>query len=101
MKVPGYTGDPRLDEIIGALKQAANGRCNAVGSVTLNTGATTTTITDAAIQKGDWVELSPVDTNAAAEDWCCEDGAAAAGSITITHANAGTTRKFKYRVCGK
>ena len=71
-------------------------RFPAEGDVTLTTSATTTTVNDRAMRADRGVDLTPTNANAASEDWYISDRSD--GSFTITHANAGTTRTFRYRI---
>ena len=100
--VPGLT-ETDLKKIVLALQQLAAGRSNAVGSITLATGASTTTVTTANCAAGSTPILTPA--SAAAEE---EFGngtlyvsAVANGSFTITHVNSATAgRTFLYAVLG-
>lgn len=95
MKLP--PPDTETDRAVG---QLATGRTNAGGTVTLRTSQTTTTITDRAVQKGDYLVLFPLTADAASAWPYGEDGAATAGSYVLTHSSAGTTRKYRYIVTG-
>jgi hypothetical protein len=88
-------------KINAAINNLAQGRSNAVGAVTLNMGATTTTVTARNCGAGSVVLLSPLTAHAAAEigNGTIYVSAVANGSFTLTHANnAQGDRTFGY-VC--
>lgn len=99
---------PGIDEtdqkkVILSLQQLAAGRSNAVGSVTLTTSATTTTVTDNNCASGSVPILIPTTANASAEmgNGTIYISAVANKSFTITHAsNTQTDRTFKYAILG-
>jgi hypothetical protein len=100
--VPG-TSETDLKKIILALQQLAAGRSNAVGSVTLATGASTTTVTTLNCATSSTPILTPATANAATEvgNGTMYVSAVANGSFTITHANSATTgRTFLYAIIG-
>lgn len=100
--VPGIT-ETDLKKIILAIQQLAAGRSNAVGSVTLATGASSTTVTTANCAAGSVPILVPASANAATEvgNGTIYVSAVANGAFTITHANAATTgRVFLWAVVG-
>ncbi|TGN75968.1 hypothetical protein EOW77_0032390 [Bradyrhizobium yuanmingense] len=100
--VPGIT-ETDLKKIILAIQQLAAGRSNSVGSVTLTTGAATTSVTDRNCAAGTVPVLVPTTANAAAEigNSTMYISAVANGSFTITHANSATTgRTFLYALHG-
>lgn len=100
--VPGLT-ETDLKKIVLALQQLAAGRSNAVGSVTLATGSSTTTVTTSNCAAGSTPILTPASTAAATElgNGTLYVSAVANGSFTITHANSATTgRAFLYAVLG-
>ncbi|EJN13426.1 hypothetical protein PMI42_03282 [Bradyrhizobium sp. YR681] len=100
--VPGIT-ETDLKKIVLAIQQLAAGRSNAVGSVTLATGASSTTVTTANCAAGSVPILVPASANAATEvgSGTMYVSAVANGSFTITHANSATTgRVFLYAVVG-
>ncbi|MCK1387373.1 hypothetical protein [Bradyrhizobium sp. 21] len=100
--VPGIT-ETDLKKIVLAIQQLAAGRSNAVGSVTLTTGASNTTVTTANCAAGSVPILVPASANAAAEagNGTMYVSAVANGAFTISHANAATTgRTFLYAVIG-
>lgn len=100
--VPGIT-ETDLKRIILAIQQLAAGRSNAVGTVTLATGAATTIVPDRNCTLGSTPLLSPVTANAAAEvgNGTMYVSAVANGSFTITHANSATPgRTFLYSLQG-
>lgn len=92
-----------LKRIIQSLRQLASGRSNAVGTVTLATGAATTVVMDANCSAGS--EPIPQPTNAAsATEYVSGNmwvSAVANGSFTITHTNSATAgRTFRYAIVG-
>lgn len=97
--VPG-TDETDLKRIILSLQQLAAGRSNAVGTVTLTTGATTTTVTTDNCSASSSIRLMPTTANAAAA-LATTYITAANKSFTITHANnAQTDRTFTYAIQG-
>jgi hypothetical protein len=100
--VPGLT-ETDLKKVILALQQLAAGRSNAVGAVTLATGASTTTVSDPNCAAGTVPLLAPASANAAAEagNGTMYVSAVANGSFTISHANSATAgRTFHYALQG-
>lgn len=100
--VPGIT-ETDLKKIVLAIQQLAAGRSNAVGSVTLATGASSTTVTTANCTAGSVPILVPASANAATEagNGTMYVSAVANGAFTITHANsAATGRAFWWAVVG-
>jgi hypothetical protein len=100
--VPGIT-ETDLKKIVLAIQQLAAGRSNAVGSVTLATGVSSTTVTTANCAAGSVPILVPASANAAAEvgNGTMYVSAVANGAFTITHANAASTgRVFLWAVVG-
>jgi hypothetical protein len=100
--VPGLA-ETDLKKIVLALQQLAAGRSNAVGSVTLATGSSTTTVTTTNCAAGSTPILTPVSATAAAEvgSGTIYVSAVANGSFTITHANSATAgRTFLYSLQG-
>jgi hypothetical protein len=100
--VPGIN-ETDLKKIVLALQQLAAGRSNAVGSVTLVTGAATTTVPASNCASGSTPILTPASANAATElgNGTMYVSAVANGSFTITHANSATAgRTFLYAILG-
>lgn len=100
--VPGTT-ETDLKRIILAVQQLAAGRSNAVGTVTLATGAAATTVAAPNCAAGSTPMLTPATANAATElgDGTLYVSAVTNGSFTITHANSATTgRTFFYAILG-
>src|SRR5215469_2770983 len=90
-----------LKKFAQAIQQLAQGRSNAVGSVTLAAGASATTVAAINCAAGSEVFLFPRTAHAAAElaGGAMYVGAVANASFTIAHANnAQTDRTFGY-VC--
>jgi hypothetical protein len=100
--VPGLTEtDPK--RIVLALQQLAAGRSNAVGIVTLATGAAATVVTDRNCAAGSTPLLMPTTASAAAEigNGTLYVSAVANGSFTLAHANSAVTRRtFLYAIVG-
>lgn len=100
--VPGIT-ETDLKKIVLAVQQLAAGRSNAVGTVTLATGAATTVVTTPNCAVGSTPILTPASATAAAEvgNGTIYVSAVANGAFTVTHANSATTgRTFLYAVIG-
>ena len=100
--VPGIT-ETDLKKIVLAIQQLAAGRSNAVGTVTLVTGAATTVVTDKNCAAGSVPVTVPATANAAAElgNGTMFISAVANGSFTIGHANSAVTgRTFMYALIG-
>ena len=100
--VPGIT-ETDLKRIVLAIQQLAAGRSNAVGTVTLATGAGTTVVTTANCAAGSTPILTPATANAATEvgNGTMYVSSVANGSFTLTHANSATTgRTFLYAILG-
>ncbi len=100
--VPGIT-ETDLKKIVLAIQQLAAGRSNAVGTVTLAIGSTTTVVADKNCAAGSTPLFTPTTANAAAEvgNGTMFVSAVANGSFTITHANSATTgRTFLYAFHG-
>jgi hypothetical protein len=100
--VPGITEtDPK--KIVLAIQQLAAGRSNAVGQVTLATGAASTVVTDSNCAAGSVPVLVPSTASAATEvgNGTMFISAVSDGSFTIMHANSETAgRKFLYALVG-
>jgi hypothetical protein len=100
--VPGIT-ETDLKKIVLAIQQLAAGRSNAVGSVTLAVGASSTTVTTANCAAGSVPILVSASANAATEvgNGTMYVSAVANGGFTISHANSATAgRTFLYAVVG-
>jgi hypothetical protein len=86
-----------------AINQLAQGRSNAVGTVTLAAGVATTTVAAPNCGVGSVVLLSPLTAHAAAElgNGTIWVSAVANGSFTLAHANnAQTDRSFGFVAVG-
>jgi hypothetical protein len=103
--VPSLT-ETDLKKIILSLQQLAAGRSNAVGTVTLATGAATTVVTptqSGMIAPGSTVLLTPTTAPAAAEQASGNMyvSTVAKDTFTITHTNSATVgRTFLYAILG-
>ncbi|MBR0756604.1 hypothetical protein JQ604_30880 [Bradyrhizobium jicamae] len=100
--VPGIT-ETDLKKIVLAIQNLAAGRSNAVGTVTLATGATTTIVSTPNCTSGSTPILTPASVNAATDlgNGTLYVSTVANGSFTITHANSATTgRTFLWAVLG-
>lgn len=90
-----------LRRVIEAVNVLQRGKFNAIGSLTLTAGATTTTLTDSRIGGESFIGLMPTTANAAGALATTYVSARAKGSATITHANAATVdRTFVVLVIG-
>lgn len=100
--VPGVT-ETDLKKIVLALQQLAAGRSNAVGSVTLTTGVSSTVVTDENCASGSTPILTPTTAAAAAElgNGTMYVSTVTNGAFTIAHANNATPgRTFLYALLG-
>jgi len=100
--VPGIT-ETDLKRIVLAIQQLAAGRSNAVGSVTLLTGVSSTPVATSNCATGSVPILVPATASAATEigNGTIYVSAVVNGSFTITHANSATTgRTFLYAIVG-
>ena len=102
--LPGVT-ETDLKKIVIAIQQLGAGRSNAVGSVTLTTGAASTVVTTlpGLCAPGSTPILTPTTANAAAEvgNGTMYVSSVGLNTFTITHANSATTgRTFLYAIVG-
>ncbi|CCE00930.1 hypothetical protein [Bradyrhizobium sp. STM 3809] len=100
--VPGIT-ETDLKKIILALQQLAAGRSNAVGSVTLAPGVSTTTVADKNCSAGSTPILTATTPSAAAElgNGTIYVSAVGNGAFTLTHAaSTASARTFLYALLG-
>jgi hypothetical protein len=95
------TQEKDLTKFALALQQLAAGRSNAVGTVTLRDGQTTTTVTAPNCGAGSKVFLFPATANAAAVVATTYILAAnvTAGQFIVTHASDSDTDQTFYYVC--
>lgn len=105
--LPEFSDDIKglLRKVVYTVNNAMAGRTNNTGSVTLTASSTTTVITFSAgqIGTGTVIFLSPTTSNAAAAMTNVYQSSkdVAANTITLTHANTGTTdRTFNYALIG-
>lgn len=97
--VPART-ETNLTQLVRSLQGLAQGRSNAVGTVTLTPSATTTTVMDPNCAVGTNVQLTALTANAAAAK-AAIFFTTANGSFVINHASAATTdRRFTYALQG-
>lgn len=102
--VPGISEtDPKKQNL--SLQQLGAGRSNAVGTVTLTTGAATTVVTTlpGLCSTGSTPILTPTTANAAAEvgNGTMYISAVGLNTFTVTHANSATTgRTFLWAILG-
>ncbi len=103
MKILPPTGATLRDAVIH-VNQLAAGRSNAVGTVTLTAGATSTTYIGPEVNENGQAFLFPRTANAAAAvatTYASVSRIAGVNTVTITHANAGTTdRTFAIAIFG-
>lgn len=98
MNIPGIN-EERYPIINTAIRQLAEGSCNALSEVTLTASATTTVVSNVLATTNSHVDLCPLTANAAAALATTYVSARAKGSFTLTHANAATVdRRFSYRI---
>lgn len=99
--VPATT-EKDLGKIVLAIQQLAAGRSNAIGTVTLASSGTTTTVTDKNCAAGSTPILTPTTANAATEvgNGTMYVSAVANGSFTVTHAASVAGRTFRYALIG-
>lgn len=88
------TWERAVEEISTAFNNVFQG-----GSVTLTNSSTTSVVLHGAATANSLIFLMP--TNAAASTETPYISAKGAGTFTITHANAGTTRTFDYLITNK
>lgn len=90
-----------LVDIRTALSGLANGRSNAIGSVTLTASATTTVVTDSNVSADSVIALMPTTATAVSADTLVYVSAVTDGTFTLTHDNnAAIDRTFKYSIQG-
>lgn len=93
-----------IRDIVTAIRQLIAGRSNSVSRVTLTAGATSTTIVGPNVNDDAEVFLSPRTANAAAAlatTYASISRISGVPTVTITHANAGTTdRTFAIDIRG-
>lgn len=90
--------------IVRAILDVFQGRTNATGTFTCAAGQTSTAVTSPVVSADDAIFLMPKTANAAAEiaAGTLYVSSVAAGTFTVTHANAGSTdRTFRYLVAGE
>lgn len=93
--------DQNNQRMVTAISQLAEGRSNAVGSVTLTAGATSTVVSFLNCSSESAVFLFPKTANAAAALATTYVGTVANKSFTVTHANdASTDRSFWFACIG-
>lgn len=91
------TSEKDLTKFAFAIQQLAQGRSNAVGTVTLNHDQTTTTVTNQTCGLESIVLLMPKTLNAAGALATTYVSHVGPGTFTLTHANAASTdRTFGY-----
>ena len=93
--------DEALRQLAGAVRALADGRSNAVGTVTLDPGAATTTVADARVGAGSAILLTPMTASAVSADTAVHLAAVTDGGFTLAHdANAAIDRTFRYAIQG-
>lgn len=93
------TQEKDLTKFAAAIQGLAQGRSNAVATVTLTANAASTVVTAINCGAGSVVLLQPKTSNAAAALATTYVATVAAGSFTITHANNAQTDKTFGYVC--
>ncbi len=93
--------DRDVAKLAAAVALLAQGRSNAIGTVTLTAAATTTTVTSTVLSGDARILLTPTTANAAAALATTYVSANADGSFTLTHANnAQVDRTFRWAAIG-
>lgn len=94
-KAPLIWSDPdsHRRQIAEITNQLVDGKSNATGSVTLNTGTTTTAVTNERCSTESVVLLMPTNNNAGSASTYVTTSN---GSFTINHSNSGNARTFRY-----
>ncbi len=96
-KLPVAVSTPR--QTAEAVNQLLDGKINAVGTVTLNTSTTTTSVSDRRCGAESVIVLMPTTANAAAESLYVN--ARSKQQFTITHANnSQADRTYAYAILG-
>lgn len=98
--LPAFGSDPRaVSEVVNGIM---NGKTNNTGGITLNQGATSTTLTDSRIGANSVILFMPLNDHAAAElgHGHMYVSARNKGSATITHGNHMNDMIFAYVVVG-
>jgi hypothetical protein len=86
-RLPPQGGDQRaVAEIVNNIM---DGKTNNIGTVTLTSSATTTTLNDARISAGSTIIMTPMTSNAAKEFGTCFISSRSNGSAVISHQNTG------------
>jgi hypothetical protein len=98
-RLPPFGGDQRaVAEIVNGIM---DGKTNNTGTITLNSGSTSTTLTDARIGAESVIIMTPMTSNAAKEFSTCYVSARTNGSATLTHQNTGhSDLDYTYIVVG-
>lgn len=98
---PGLSHDPNPREIAERVNRLNQGKFNAVTTVTLEAGETSTTLTDKRIGGNTYIGFMPLTANAAAALATTHVSARDNGVATITHDNtADTDRTFDLVLIG-
>lgn len=88
----------KIAEVANSLR---DGKINTVGTVTLTSGSTTTTLTDARINPQSFIGLMPITATAQAGFIAGMRIVCATGTATITHnSTADADRQFQYAILG-
>lgn len=96
-----FQNETDLVKIVMAIRQLAEGRSNAVGTLTLTANAASTVVTSVTCGSGSVILLMPTTANAAAALATTYIATVANGSFTVTHANnAQADKTFKYVAIG-
>ncbi len=93
------TTERDLGKYATAIRQLAEGRSNAVGSVTLTANDTSTVVTAQNCGPDSFVYLMPKTANAAAALATTYIATIAAGTFTVTHANTADADKEFGFIC--
>lgn len=93
MSVPALSATPEPREISERVNALLRGKSNNVTTVTLNAGATTTTLTDSRIGVNSFIGLTARTANAATATGNVYVSAKTNGSATLTHSNTADADK--------
>lgn len=95
------TSEKDIGRVVQSVRELYEGRSQAIGTVTLTAGQTTTVVNHQNCAPSSYPQLEPMTANAAAARATTYISAVAKGSFTITHANnAQTDRTFSYALRG-
>lgn len=101
MTVPVLARGADARVVIERINRILQGKLNAVTTVTLTAGATSTTLTDSRISAESFIGLTPTTANAATATAVLRVSAKTSGSATLTHnSTADTDRTYDVLIIG-